>query len=219
MIDNVPKYDSESDNKIQLINLGKNMLKKKFTLLELLIVIAVITILISLLLPALKNAKGVAQKTNCLNNIRQLGLSLISYANDYNGMTPPTWSSTGATEIWYTCLIENEYVKDKTLLLCPYFSPYKFSFGSGKTYGMRRLPDVGLAVYRIKDSASYVFLGDSIRSLTERWQTYSIPDDPVYSGRIHLRHCNAANVIFGDFHGESCNRNTLDDLNFPYVGF
>jgi len=56
-----------------------------FTLLELLVVIAVICILASLLLPAMARAKGKAQGIACLNNTKQLGLAWMLYADDHSG--------------------------------------------------------------------------------------------------------------------------------------
>lgn len=101
-----------------------NMKVQKFTLIELLVVIAIIAILASMLLPALNRARESARTSTCVNNYKQLGSTLMLYANDYKGMTPPGVSGTGSTQYtWAALLAVKNYLSvtqgKVTQLVCP----------------------------------------------------------------------------------------------------
>jgi len=62
-----------------------------FTLIELLVVISIVSVLISLLLPALRSARDAAESAACLSNNRQIGFAAQSYQGDFKGFSVPTW--------------------------------------------------------------------------------------------------------------------------------
>ena len=74
--------------------------RENFTLIELLIVIAIISILAALLLPALNKARSSARRSACAGNQRQLFQALILYTNDYDGWLPQVKNSLGQYVYW-----------------------------------------------------------------------------------------------------------------------
>jgi prepilin-type N-terminal cleavage/methylation domain-containing protein/prepilin-type processing-associated H-X9-DG protein len=87
-----------------------------FTLVELLVAIAIIATLASLLFPALVRAKAASQQTVCLSNQKQIGLGMNLYLND-NEDTLPLDSHLGFANAWVNSL--QPYVKSREILRCP----------------------------------------------------------------------------------------------------
>ena len=93
--------------------------RKGFTLIELLVVIAIIAILAAILFPVFARAREKARQTSCLSNLKQLGTSVLMYAQDYDEMYPLDLSTGAADQVpgtWPNRVMP--YVKNNQLFKC-----------------------------------------------------------------------------------------------------
>jgi prepilin-type N-terminal cleavage/methylation domain-containing protein/prepilin-type processing-associated H-X9-DG protein len=114
-----------------------------FTLIELLVVIAIIAILAAILFPVFAQARDKARQAACLSNVKQIGMGLMMYLQDYDENYPANYTyriwglgthpnanlSDGRALFWWQDLIE-PYVKNDAVWLCPSRSPHiAYTFG------------------------------------------------------------------------------------------
>jgi prepilin-type N-terminal cleavage/methylation domain-containing protein/prepilin-type processing-associated H-X9-DG protein len=122
--------------------------KRGFTLIELLVVIAIIAILAAILFPVFAQAREKARQASCLSNIKQQGLAVHMYAQDYDETLPPWWVAHPNTDqpagwndihYWYVNLLP--YTKNRDIFRCPSAGgPGQYTI-NGVNYGVRDVFD------------------------------------------------------------------------------
>ncbi len=147
----------------------KTQKTQNFTLVELLIVIAIIAILASMLLPALNKARERAKTSSCLNKTKQIALATSMYNNNFNGYFMPGADSANAP-YWTWNLISNNY--------CPknVFSCSSKDLGTSSNFSKfwrdKTMPAYNDTHWRAPDiSYNAYFLGMSCIN----WTAYSFP--------------------------------------------
>lgn len=97
--------------------LGDSEIRRAFTLIELLVVIATISILAVILFPVFGRARENARRSACQSNLKQIGLGVLQYIQDYQQVLPPC-KSTDPARSSYRSLIQ-PYLKTPDVFACP----------------------------------------------------------------------------------------------------
>lgn len=113
----------------------RNRSRSGFTLIELLVVIAIIAVLIALLLPAVQQAREAARRTQCKNNLKQLGLALHNY-HDTRNCFPPGGLHVGTEASWLIMILP--YIDQANLYNQVDFN--KVGYASIAPYALNRIP-------------------------------------------------------------------------------
>ena len=173
-----------------------------FTIIELLIVIAIIAILASILLPALSKARLTAIRSKCLSNQKQLGLAHSFYMEDYQA------TATYPIRMWPYIFAANGYTpKRNSIDFCPGGDPtIRDDHAGTNTYytaqGDMHFIGYGVgALNRIKSIAAIPMFADSDGWLRDLGWNYR--GASVVARDLRAWHNNTCNMIFYDNHAES----------------
>ena len=199
-----------------------------FTLIELLVVIAIIGILASLLLPALSMARESARAAMCLSNLKQNGLAVMNYSNDYEEYIYIRGSGQGAAgcqyedmDTWNLALEKFGYMKNVTGGVCVCPSEKMTSTNPREALGMRGVFPSGYVTYyddagtgwgngyflslrKIKKTAAMSLMADSYwPNNGYQYGRYMYEDsgNPLTA----MRHLKTSNILYvdGHCHGEN----------------
>jgi prepilin-type N-terminal cleavage/methylation domain-containing protein/prepilin-type processing-associated H-X9-DG protein len=197
-----------------------------FTLIELLVVIAIISILAAILFPVFARARENARRASCMSNEKQLLLSIMQYAQDYDEKYMPMYTSSPT--VYWPYLLQ-PYAKSTQIFDCPSASNNNYS-GVAGTYAV----DYGVNTQLFEDDGSIT--GRALSSIENPVQTVlladsSTPTSGAYGslrtnpeGYKHLggnaydtvsswpqyRHLETTNVGFFDGHVKTMQKSALE---------
>lgn len=196
-----------------------------FTLIELLVVISIITLLIAILLPALSAARNSARTISCASQIRQIGLAMNAYLNDYDGAFPPTYDPAESSyspsnytyfggkvpafgPTWAEYLAYRYFDQSKAMFACPDRPAGWPASGYYVNYAMNlRLSASSTSSLHFGIISRVITPSKTIMNADSCYPNYLNPTRGFYTvsdySQIHLRHADAANILYVDGHAQT----------------
>ncbi len=206
---------------------GAHHANRGFTLIELLVVIAIIAILAAILFPVFARAREAARKASCQSNLKQIGLAIRMYTQDYDETMPFlvngsswNWHQTDWINQTYWGYFYQPYAKNEKIWACPSAQAQKnSSYGlsgylDGNSFSRPQNPGVSDAA--VSDPANTIVCHDSYETRLENngdmlcvspgYQENLLQgNDPGYR-REGWRHSDSCNILWYDGHVKSLSK-------------
>ncbi len=186
-----------------------------FTLIELLVVIAIIAILAAILFPVFARARENARRSSCQSNLKQIGLGVLQYTQDYDETLPPGALAYGPGGITLWNGMIQPYVKSTQLFSCPSsdVKPH-FNFGDtpasdGNAYGLPYYFDAIRPIASLNNVAATIFAGEATGRLIGTADMNVAGEGPG-SRAVNYRHLDTANFLFCDGHVKALNKGAAE---------
>lgn len=164
-----------------------------FTLIELLVVISIIAILAAILFPVFARARENARRVSCQSNLKQIGIGIAQYTQDYDEKTLVVDENIGYT--WFAPL--QPYIKSEQVFRCPSLSESPAAAQSD--YAINGFFTHSLSIATFQQTAEQIAMGERLKDFDE---TDYHPWEPT-EFEPHLqkdRHFEGANYLFADGH-------------------
>ncbi len=175
-----------------------------FTLVELLVVVAIIAILAAILFPVFARARENARRSSCQSNLKQMGIGLLQYTQDYDERFPMGLSTDGLGSFSTTFDHIQPYLKSRQIGICPSDGdapdvalglPGTTPISYTANQKLTTAPGFGDA-----PSPSLAQIGQSAR-LPALWDAINASANPMAPDvKVNRRHFDGANCLFADGH-------------------
>ncbi len=184
--------------------------KRAFTLIELLVVIAIIAILAAILFPAFARARENARRASCQSNLKQMGLGVMQYLQDYDEHYMQQHENAGGGDpipsyYWFQPL--QPYIKSTQLFVCPSVTDAPNRAVTPSDYVANGFIAHGLAQSSLSNTAEQIIASERANGATDidyhPWLVgaATAPDPTEFDNHIAKdRHLGGSNYLFADGH-------------------